>query len=401
MALLSRAAYPLHAPGGMERAVYHLARSLQARGAQTVLLTRPPVAGAGTFPGEVVTVPWSGHEGAGHGRVLDRVRHYPRFAERLGEAAAALVRQGRVDVVDAQGLTALGYARRRRRDPGLHAPLVMNPQGMEEHRTTGVKRFALLPLRRLSREAARLADRVIATDESTRADVTTLLGVPPERVVVIPNGVDPAEIEAATPADARAVASAALPSLSGAAPLLVAVGRLEPYKGFGDVIDAAARIHATGALGSAWRLVIVGPGPDRARLERLAAPLGPHVVFAGQPTETLLHALYASADVFVHGTRFEGSSLVTLEAMAHGLPVVATRAGGIPDKVVEGVTGRLVEPGDVPALADALRDVLADPERRRAMGAAGRERVRAQFVWSAIVDRVLALYGSLGVAVPA
>ena len=73
----------------------------------------------------------------------------------------------------------------------------------------------------------------------------------------------------------------------------------------------------------------------------------------------VLHALYARADVFVHATRYEGSSLVTLEAMAHGLPVVATRAGGIPDKVVDGETGRLVAPGDVDALARGAEGPLA------------------------------------------
>src|SRR5262249_13598350 len=96
VALLSRAAHPLHEPGGLERAVYHLARHLQAHGVETVLLTRPPTR-AGSFPGEVVTVPYGGRASA-HGRVLDRTLRYPRFAEGLGEKAAALVREGRVDL---------------------------------------------------------------------------------------------------------------------------------------------------------------------------------------------------------------------------------------------------------------------------------------------------------------
>jgi glycosyltransferase involved in cell wall biosynthesis len=109
----------------------------------------------------------------------------------------------------------------------------------------------------------------------------------------------------------------------------------------------------------------------------------------------VLHALYRRADVFVHATRYEGSSLVTLEAMAHGLPVVATRAGGIPDKVVDGETGRLVEPGDVDALAAAVNDVVMDAGAREAMGRRGRERVAARFSWPEVAARTVALYEEL------
>src|SRR4029434_7250375 len=83
---------------------------------------------------------------------------------------------------------------------------------------------------------------------------------------------------------------------------------------------------------------------DGHGLETRPSGQEPRVHLLGRVDETLLHALYARADLFVHATHDEGSSLVTLEAMAHGLPVVATRAGGIPDKVTDRETGRLVEP---------------------------------------------------------
>jgi glycogen synthase len=391
VALLARGAHPLHAPGGMERAVYHLARSLEARGVETVLFTRPPTR-PGAFPGEVVSVPYGGRED-GHGRVLDRTLRYPRFALRLGEAVAARVRAGAVDLVDAQGLAALGYARLRRGDPALRAPLVMNPQGMEEHRTAGLKRLALARLRRLSREAAALADRVIATDEATRADVPRLLGVGAAKVAVVPNGVDLGEIRRLTPVDARAAAAQAVPALAGAEPVLLSVGRLEAYKGFTDVARALGALQVHGALPPRWAWVVVGAGPEAGALAGTA--LAGHLHLPGRVPDEVLHALYARADLFVHATRYEGSSLVTLEAMAHGLPVVATRAGGIPDKVVEGETGHLVEPGDVGALAERLESLIRAPERRRQMGARGRARVEERFDWSAIVERVLALYDGL------
>jgi glycosyltransferase involved in cell wall biosynthesis len=108
-----------------------------------------------------------------------------------------------------------------------------------------------------------------------------------------------------------------------------------------------------------------------------------------------LHALYAQAHLFVHATRYEGSSLVTLEAMAHRLPVVATRAGGIPDKVKDGDTGWLVPPGDVDALAAALQKATSDPGERERRGKQGQVRLEEHFLWPGIARRTVDLYASL------
>lgn len=392
VALLSRGAHPLHSPGGLERAVYHLAKHLRAQGVDTVLLTRPSTTGDLAFPGEVLTVPYGGGPGR-HGSVLDRTLRYPRFSDRLGDLAAGLVRNGRADVVHAQGLTALGYGRLRRIDGALGAPLVMNPQGMEEHKTGGWKRFALARLRSLSREAARLSDRVIATDEATREEVPRLLAVDPRRVVVLPNGIDPDELRDATPAEPSRVVHEAFPALEGADPVFLSVGRLERYKGFGDTQEAL-RLAARDLPGS-WAWVVVGEGPERERLAgKGGAAISSRTLFAGRVGDRLLHALYERADVFVHATRFEGSSLVTLEAMAHGLPVVATRAGGIPDKV-SAETGRLVEPGDVEALARALLELANEPAVRRDLGGRGRVKALGSFAWPALAARTVALYEEL------
>jgi glycosyltransferase involved in cell wall biosynthesis len=396
VALLSRAAHPLHPPGGLERAVYDLARHLQALGVETTLVTRPATSAGTVFPGEVVTVPYGSLPGLPHGRVLDRVLFYPGFALRAGDAAARLVREGRVQVVHAQGITALGYARARLGDRGLSAPLVMNPQGMEEHKASGLKGVLLSPLAARSREAAALSDRVIATDESTRAEVRALLGVSEARVVVLPNGLDLPALREATPADARGVVERALgPAVARAPFVLLCVGRLEAYKGVLDVLAALGRLVAAGGLPPGFVLVVAGEGPMAQAVDAAAAPLAPHVVRAGRVDDALLHALYETCDVFVHATRYEGSSLVTLEAMAHARPVVATRAGGIPDKVVPGETGWLVEPGDVEGLAAALRASAEDSARRARYGRAGLERVEAGFLWPVIAKRTLALYEEL------
>ena len=400
VALLTRSAHPLHPPGGMERAVYHLAKHLRALGAEPVLFTRPATC-EGEFPGEVVTLRYAAFRAGAHGRVLDRSLNYPGFVQRVGHAVAERVRAGRIHVVDAQGLTALGYGRLRLEDPSLVAPLLMNPQGMEEHKATGLRRVALTRLRALSREAAGLADRVVATDEATREEVPRLLGVDPSRVVVLPNGVDPDEIAALTPPDAPRFVAEALPGLRSASPVFLSVGRLEAYKGFGDVLSALARLHQAGELPASWAWVVAGDGPERERLARRLVPagegggLGAHVHLLGRVSESLLHALYARADVFVHAPRYEGSSLVTLEAMAHALPVCATRAGGIPDKVRDGETGRLLEPGDAEGLARRLSELARDPQRRAAMGRAGRERALALFAWPSLAKRTLDLYERL------
>jgi glycogen synthase len=394
--LLSRSAYPLHDPGGMERAVYLQAKHLQARGVHTVLVTRPATHDGALFPGEVVTVPYGSRRIGAHGRVLDRIVHYPAFSARVGEAVARLVRERAVDIVDAQGLAALGYGRLRAGDRELRAPLVMNPQGMEEHKAGGLKRLALTRLRGLSQEAARLADRVVATDEATRDEVPRLLGVSADKVVVLPNGVDPDEIALLTPADPARVVTEAVPGAGAASPLLLSVGRIEAYKGFDDVLGALAVLHDRQALPPEWMWVIVGGGPaEKALRRRIPRHLEARVRLAGRVGDHVLHALYARAHAFVHATRYEGSSLVTLEAMAHGLPVVATRAGGIPDKVVDGETGLLVAPGDVAALALALKDLLHDPARARAMGARGRILVGQRFSCGVLIDRTLAVYDDL------
>ena len=127
----------------------------------------------------------------------------------------------------------------------------------------------------------------------------------------------------------------------------------------------------------------------------MAAGLGRRVHLVGRLPDADVHAWLAVATLFVHPTLYEGSSLVTLEAMAHRRAVVATTAGGIPDKVTPGVTGWLVPPGDDQALAAALRSALANRDRLQGLGRAGRMVVERQFSWTAVTERLLALYDEL------
>ena len=397
---------PIHGVGGLERSVHDLVRFLAARGVQVTLITPPASVSADPSalaspnitwrPVPYLTFPLANRRGT---TILDRSTAYPLFGLRAGRQALGLARSGAIDVVHGFGASVLGYALARRQAP---APLVFNPQGLEEFGATAaqpwLKHVGYGPLRRAVRVSARAADAIIATDEALVPALTRHLHPRPGQVHVIPNGIDLAAVDAlATAADA-----ARIRERHGLAPdetLLLSVGRLEFNKGFDLMPDALARASRPGGPLAAgpWRWVLVGAGPFAREIESAVAARGlsSHVLFAGRVSDAELHAWYDAATLFVHPTRYEGSSIVTLEAMAHRRAVVATRAGGLPDKVRPGVNGWLADPGDGPALAAELTAALSDRGRLAAMGARSRAIVERDFAWAVLVDRQIALYASL------
>jgi glycosyltransferase involved in cell wall biosynthesis len=167
---------------------------------------------------------------------------------------------------------------------------------------------------------------------------------------------------------------------------------LQPNKGFDVLINALARIRPS--LPSRWLWLLVGDGPERARLENQihATKLTPHVTMLGAIDDTALHNLYEVATLFVHPTLFEGSSLVTLEAMAHRRAIVASAVGGIPDKVIPGRNGYLVAPGNAVELGDKILLAVRDMARLREMGFQSYQLARTIFDWPRLIERTLALY---------
>lgn len=428
VAILARSVHPLHGVGGLERHVYDLLHHLARRGLTITLITKPPTmpgtqgaAGdvsalfAAGAPGRIAlrTVPYVTFPGAGRRgtTVIDRATAYPVFGWRAGRIAADMARAGTVDLVHALGASGLGYARVHP-GPDGRAPFVFNPQGLEEFGGTHpgfaqLKRLAYTPLQAAVRRCASAADAVLATDHALVAPVRAHLAVDPARIHVVPNAVDLETIDRArTSAAATAATLRARLGLGAGERLLLSVGRLEENKGFHVLATALAALAANasagaraGAAGPArWRWVLVGDGPYRPRIAGAidAAGLTARVHLAGRVDERELAGWYAAADLFVHPTLYEGSSLVTLEAMAYGKAVVATRAGGLPDKVRPGETGWLVEPGDGPALAAALAAALAEPDEALArMGAAGRRLVEQAFAWPVVAAQLEALYTAL------
>ncbi len=247
------------------------------------------------------------------------------------------------------------------------------------------------PLRELvNRMTAGLNDRVIAVSEAARRVEISRGGVAPEKTVVIPNGVDPLAFGRPTPqAGARARNALGLPPHSI---LIGYVGRLHASKGVDDLLRAFPPVlrRFPGA-----RLLLAGEGDERPRLEQLSSAIGiaGAVHFLGDRADVPL--LLEGLDVFVMPSREEGMPNAVLEAMAVGLPIAATSAGGTPELIEHGRSGLLVTPGDVAGIAESIISLVADRARATALAAEARARASASFTIGAAVRRTEALYEEL------
>jgi glycosyltransferase involved in cell wall biosynthesis len=237
---------------------------------------------------------------------------------------------------------------------------------------------------RLNQITQGLADRVVCVSPQVADFVLDKVGIPREKVVVIPNGVDIAHWERLP--DRREAREALGLPLDGT--LVGVIARLDPVKRLDVLLRALAALEGVSA-------VVVGYGPQEDRLKSLAEELGieGRVRFAGHQRD--VRPWLAALDVFVLSSDWEGMSNALLEAMAARLPVVATATGGTPDVVLDGKTGFLVPPGDPPALARALGRLLTDPGLRERMGQAGRHRVGELFSVDLMVERTESLYENL------
>lgn len=229
----------------------------------------------------------------------------------------------------------------------------------------------------------RLCAAYVAVSDADAGRLVADHGVPSERVVVIPNGIDPPK------GDPSGVREAL--GLGPGNEMVVAVGRLHPHK------DLATLVRAVGLLAArrpALRLLVAGDGEERTGLAALAASEAPGVVrLLGDRDD--VPALLAAADAWASSSATEGTPLALLEAMAAGLPIVATDVGGVPDVVRDGREAVLVAPGDPGALAGALDRVLTDRGSAAGLGRAARERHAARYGRAAMVGRVEALYEEL------
>lgn len=217
------------------------------------------------------------------------------------------------------------------------------------------------------------------------------VGVPPQRVETLCNGVDTQRFQ--PPPSGRPKPIEGCPFDPAVHRIVGTVGRLQPEKDQQTLVEALARLRQQApAQADAVRLVIAGEGAQRQAIEASIARHGLHdrVWLAGERRDVpeVLQGLH----LFALPSRAEGISNTILEAMACGLPVVATQVGGNPELVATGRTGALVPPGDAVAMAIALHEVLENEDRCRAMGLAGRQRVECEFSLSVMVGRYQRLY---------
>lgn len=269
---------------------------------------------------------------------------------------------------------------------------------------TGVRLQTIHALDPDERTAQRVVDRLTINRLATRTVAVSLVlaealrerhGTRRRRLAVLHNGAAEARIRGGEALERERLGIAA------GAPVVLFAGRLSREKGADIAIEAFARL-VRGRTDA--RLVLIGDGPERPALENLARSRGvaERVVFAGYQAEP--GPWYRLADMVVMPSRWEALGMTAVEAMAAGLPVVASKIGGLREVVIEGETGLLPEPStwqsharnlDPGPFAAALRGLLDGPERARAMGAAGRKRYQSRFTIEAYVSRYEALYARL------
>jgi glycogen(starch) synthase len=374
--VLSPSAYYPHV-GGIEELTRQLAVTLKSRGHEVSVLTNR----------------WP--EGVLHSEVLDGVsvtrllfplpRARPQAAARFvlsaPRAVLALtthIRRHRPDVVHVIGAgpqsAYLGVLA-----PLMRVRLIFTAQGELTFDAQGIFRHSI-SLRAGLRQMLRNADAVTACSAYALRDLRAFES-PRGPSQVVPNGVDPVEFTTSAAATAQE---------SG--PYILAVGRLVPQKGFDVLLDAFADARL-----SQLELLLAGDGPERAALERRSERLGvtSRVRFLGSVDRAQLVALLRGAKLFAFPSRGEAFGIALLEAMAAGVPSVATSAGGIPEFSRNGENALIVEPDDPVALAGAIHRLATDHSLRSKLEAAGRRTAR-DLSWQAIAERYEDVYASAG-----
>jgi glycosyltransferase involved in cell wall biosynthesis len=397
VALVSEHASPLAAVGGADAGgqnvhVAELARHLDELGCRVTVHTRrdAPDLPVRVRMGRRVVVD---HVDAGPPRPVPRdelLPHVDAFARGL----AARWRHRRPDVVHAHfwmsGLASLAAARSR----DLPVAQTFHALGAVKRRHQGTADTS--PPERLAaeRDLVRSVDLIVATCRDEVRELVAL-GGDPDRIAVVPCGIDPTSFSPAGPVERRD---------PGAPVRFVTVGRLVPRKGVDDVIRALAGVPGA-------ELVVVG-GPPADRLDedpevrRLrsvahAAGVADRVTLRGRLDRDAVAAVLRSADVAVCAPWYEPFGIAPVEAMACGLPVVGTAVGGLLDTVEHGATGLLVPPRSPAALSAALRRLAAAPGERQQMGAAAADRAPARYDWRRVATRTVRSYRALLAAGPA
>ena len=313
------------------------------------------------------------HKGPGHG-----YRLFPRLYRLFRELAPA--------IVHTRNLAALEAAL-----PAWLAGVPARVHG-EHGRDVGDLDGSNRTHRRIRRLYRPFVTRYVALSKDLERYLSDAIGVPPSRVVQICNGVDTTRF---APAPGTGGVITGCPFADPDLWLVGTVGRLQPVKDQLTLAHAFIRAVRHDATGQRMRLIVAGDGPLRSEIERVLDGAGLRK-FAWLPGErTDVADILRGLDCFVLPSLAEGISNTILEAMACGIPVVATRVGGNPELVDDGITGRLVPAADPEAMAGALVDYLHDPALAQRHGSAGRQAVLQRFGLDRMVESYRSLYDDL------
>ena len=296
-------------------------------------------------------------------------------------------------------------------DGGYVAGLLKEPvEWVHTSHSLGKRKLASLP----DADPARYVDRIaIETDILQRCnaiisstgleerDLIDLYGAQEAKITVIPPGVDANYFH--PPSNKESLKKGL--GLS-ADPVVFTLGRLDPRKGFDLYLRAAAQVRQKLDHGRPIQFVLSAgtnnenahEAKERERLQQLSKSLQLDDSFIWRPVlpESDIPRYYGAADLFVMPSRYELFGIVMLEAMACGVPVIATKFGGPPEVIADGQDGRLVDPTDIPSFAAAMVELLEDPDRRMRMGRIARETIEREYSWEALARKHLLLYASIG-----
>ena len=378
--------YPPVVEGGLARAVRKLSEQLVRDGAEVHVLTR----GGGRLPAEEDR----------HGVTVHRVREptYPKgdvgaFIRWVDDMNADMLERGGelmerfdFDLVHSHDWLVAGAAEPLARRHGC--PWIVTVHATEFGRHQGwVDKYPQSHIHGVEASMVHRADEVIACSNYMRGHIASAFGVSPRRITVIPNGIDPSDLESFADDLGALRAKYAAPDER----LVLLVGRLVYEKGFHLALDALAA--AVTRLGDV-RFVVAGTGTAEAELKKQARKLGlmKHGSFLGWVGDDMLHSLYRISDVCIVPSIYEPFGLVALEAMASGCLTIVADTGGLREVVPgDGSVGLRFRSRDSDSLGEILQDVLADDDGRHRLVAAAREHV-LKFDWAEVGATMLELY---------
>lgn len=358
--------------------ILHLIQTLEFGGAEKIVISLAN-ATAATHEVAICCVKFVGELGK---EVDPRVRV---FALGKGEGnhyglpreLARILREGGYDVLHTHdwgvflegGLGAM-LAGTRVRVHTVHGPYREYAAGLVPRAKLALRHF-------LERQVARRFDRVAGVSEAIAHYMVHDIGIPPRNVCTVHNGIP---VDGAAPPQ---------PERGEGEVVFLTVGRLAAIKNHALMLRAFARAVEGGARA---RLLVAGDGPERAAIEAQAASLGLGRAFEMLGFRDDIPQLLRGADVFLLTSRYEGISVALLESMRAGLPVIATRVGGIPETVRDGESGLLFGPDDEAGIARAIGELARDRGRRMALGRRAHELLHEEFSLERMMGRYLEFY---------